>query len=265
MSHDKKLESKVVERRHPNVVLRRPVHAAVNVLYQVDLSSHGYVPLLLWLALFFGGIWFPATSFLRHYFEGGNAPNVILLPVLEVTGIGSLFHNLGCLGACMLFWSWTNLALLCVMSSTMGEINRTRAGRRFSEVPEMQTIPEYRIACTRAFVVYLIALVNGITFSGTLVSPGEASHVQGTYIRVAILASITSFLVSYRPEFFDRLLNRFSATGEQQETTHQTTVSVLSKESKSVVNRIPEPHLPDEEAGPMLKPEYAVVPPGKRR
>jgi hypothetical protein len=254
---DEKSNSSLADKSHRYSFLRRPVRSAVDAFHRVDLSSHGYIPFLLWLCLFFGGIWFPATTLLKYYFEGGPAPQTVLVPVMPVTGIVSFFYTIFCLGACVLFWSWTNLALLCVMSSTMGEINRTRASRRQGISPEDAAPPEYRIACTRAFVVYLLALVNGITFGGSLVTPGAGSDIQGTYIRVAVMACIASFIASYRPEFFDSLLSRFAATGEQQESTSRTTVVAISSESKSTSSHVPAAHLSDDEAAPVLNRQFS--------
>jgi len=257
MTVDEKPGSSIAGKIQNNSFLRRPVRCAVDAFYRIDLSSHGYVPFLLWLCLFFGGIWFPATTLLKYYFEGGPAPQTVLVPVMPVTGIVSFFYNLFCLVACVLFWSWTNLALLCVMSSTMGEINRTRANRTRSDTTEEAARPEYRIACTRAFVVYLMALVNGITFGGSLVTPGAGSDIQGTYIRVAVMACIASFIASYRPEFFDSLLSRFTATGEQQESTRETTVVAIATEKTSTIGHVPAAHLSDDEAAPVLNRQFS--------
>lgn len=124
----------------------------------------------------------------------------------------------------LVFWTWTNLALLCVMASAMGEVNRFEETRSDSGTEQN---PDYRTACTRAFFVYLFVLLNELAVAGKLPSSAE---VSGTYSRIAVLASLFCFVASYRPDFFKGLIGKFASQNEahvsQSETpTAQTRVT----------------------------------------
>lgn len=181
-----------------------------SVLKRADLRSYGYIPFALWLMLLFGGIWFPATGFLKFVFEGEPLPDTEFFgPEMKKGQFGPL-NSLITLPFCLLFWAWTNLAFLCLMASAMGEVSRWK--RDTADVsdddPEFNG-PDYRAACTRAFFVYLFTLLNEVTVAGSLTMAG--AHGQSTYTRIAILSSLFCFVASYRPDFFDGLVNRFGA------------------------------------------------------
>lgn len=274
-----------------------PVKSLSAGFHGLDVSSHGFIPFLLWLFLFFGGIWFPATGFLKAIFEGKPLPVTYWTPEATpkaATGTSakptetpaslpetastapdtsgskaetevppnsqpsngsadskaatlSAWLLFPCLVACCLFWSWTNLALLCVMASSMGEVNRTRLRRSLQEkIDGIDPRPDFRLACTRAFVVYLITIVNGITFGGSLMPSMESG--QSDYTRIAVLACIASFLASYRPEFFEALLQKFSSatTGKEQSNA----ASVVS---------VPPADASDDEAAAILHKQFEAA------
>jgi hypothetical protein len=274
-----------------------PVKSLSAEWHSLDVSSHGFIPFLLWLFLFFGGIWFPATGFLRAIFEGQPLPvtywtpdntpktetatpakpavtpaNSTIVTSAAPDAAGSkeeagaqpqsplasgsedskavtlnAWLLLPCLIACCLFWSWTNLALLCVMASSMGEVNRTRLRRSLQEkIDGIDPRPDFRLACTRAFVVYLITIVNGITFGGSLMPSMESG--QNDYTRIAVLACIASFLASYRPEFFEALLHKFSST-----TTGKEQGVVKSPDS------VPPADASDDEAAKVLHKQFEAA------
>lgn len=205
---------------------------AAHFFMRTDRDTHGYVPFLLWIMLLFGGYWFPATPFLDHVFNDARAPINTMFGTASVhdgmktpangsggdsgtttpsasrIAVGPL-HTILFLPVSLVFWSWTNLALLCVMASSMGEVNRTAEEARDKEKAGAggKLEPDYRTACTRAFFVYLFVLMNEIAVAGTLSADGGGD----SYKRVAILASATCFLASYRPEFFRGLIGKFAA------------------------------------------------------
>ena len=104
---------------------------------------------------------------------------------------------------CPLFWSWSNIALLCLMSSGMGEMNRAAEGTAVGN----KTSPDYRSACTRAFFVYLFVLLNELAMVGKLQTD------DGGYARIAVLASLVAFVASYRPSFYQGLISKVSTAG----------------------------------------------------
>lgn len=205
---------------------------------RVDEATHGYVPLFCWLVLLFGGIWFPATPILEHVFEDAETPRGLLFGTSrqvkgEVNAVASstptateatetqakkvtrIQHLVPSTAAmllipCLFFWSWTNIGLLCVMASAMGEVNRC------AENPDDR--PNFRSSCTRAFFVYLFVLLNELAVAGSLTAGIE---IQGTYTRVAILASLFSFVSSYRPTFYAGLVMRFSTSEDGRKTQGQ--------------------------------------------
>jgi len=237
--------------------LTRMLKSTFRFFTRTDRETHGYVPFLLWITLLFGGFWFPATPFLDHVFNDAAAPinnmfgttsqrdeleialaarptakpptasadgrkaEPLTLPGRRIRigpGATAIF-----LPVALVFWSWTNLALLCVMASAMGEVNRTAENVRAKQTnPGTGTggypDPDYRTACTRAFFVYLFVLMNEIAIAGTLSSSGAGD----SYKRVAILASATCFLASYRPEFFRGLIGKFAAKQEGDDDEEST-------------------------------------------
>lgn len=104
---------------------------------------------------------------------------------------------------CPLFWSWSNIALLCLMSSGMGEMNRAAEETANGN----KTSPDYRSACTRAFFVYLFVLLNELAMVGKLKTD------DGGYARIAVLASLVAFVASYRPSFYQGLISKVSTAG----------------------------------------------------
>lgn len=216
------------------------MHKLFRWMHKTNKSSHGYVPLFLWLALLFGGIWFPAGPVLRHVFENGDAPVGILFDTVGPAAESSdnstpsetvkgddgksqpapkkqmpFYLAVVYVPTSFFFWSWSNIALLCVMAAAMGEVNRHAEENRGGN-------PDYRSACTRAFFVYLFVLLNEIAIVGTLT---PQSQLQGGYSRIAILASLFAFVASYRPTFYQGMISTISAMGQnannQQESPLQ--------------------------------------------
>ena len=176
---------------------------------RLDVTSHGFVPLFMWVVLLFGGIWFPSTTILNHVFNDeeppvglltGNSKYVTLASdaELKVKPI-SLYVAVLLLPFCLLFWASTNICLLCIMASAMGEMNRCE---------ETGETPNYRTACTRAFFVFLFVLLNELAVAGSLT---EGFSGPGSYTRIAVLASLFSFVASFRPSFYSGLISKFSS------------------------------------------------------
>ncbi|MEZ6061696.1 MAG: hypothetical protein R3C19_15215 [Planctomycetaceae bacterium] len=215
------------QQRRPPTRLVSLVRWTQHVAKGIDQWSHGYVPFLLWLALLFGGIWFPATGFLNHIFGAGEMPNTVFTPHAKPGASVGLAGAVCVIPFCLLFWTWTNLAFLCVMASSMGEVNRWE-NRRHKELrraarPEVHVsgngstaeLPDYRMACTRAFFVYLFTLLNELAVVGSLTPPSGGEFVQSGYTRIAVLSSLLCFIASYRPSFYESMVSKF---GTSQDT-----------------------------------------------
>jgi len=147
------------------------------------------------MALFFGGVWYPATTVLTAIFGNESYPAGLPMSGDE----WKLLH----FTACIFFWTWTNIAGLCLMSSILGEICRG-----WLADDEGKHTPNLRIACTRGFFVYLVVLLNDIAVVGNLSS--SITDTQGIYIRMAVISSVFCFIASYRPQFFEGLIGRFA-------------------------------------------------------
>ncbi len=219
------------QQRRPPTRLVSLVRWTQHVAKGVDQWSHGYVPFLLWLALLFGGIWFPATGFLNHIFGAGAMPNTVFTPANVPGASVGLGGALCVLPFCLLFWTWTNLAFLCVMASAMGEVNRWENRRhrnvRRAARPDFHASsngsgtrddpPDYRMACTRAFFVYLFTLLNELAVVGSLTPPSDGEFVQSGYTRIAVLSSLLCFIASYRPSFYESMVSKFGTSQDSRQ------------------------------------------------
>lgn len=156
-----------------------------------------------WVVLFFGGAFLPATEYIGHSIKyldhvvaGGPLP--VGTTVVGLFGAG-LFATLG-----LFFWTWTNLPMMCVMAASLGEIGR---GWRRDEDP-----PVLRTALTTGFVVYSLVLVDELVTGGDLIKPDNTA-AQATYVRLAVLSSLFSYMAALRPTFLESLYDRLGRSG----------------------------------------------------
>lgn len=142
--------------------------------------------------------------------------------------------------AVSLTWTWTNLLILCCLSSLIGEYGRISMGRA----------KKYNLisAVIRGFFIYFFIVVGQILFAGKVVVPqkysdstavselsmlGKSSEtrevikeyekkllsreeefstdLQNAYIRLAFVCSLCGLVAGMEPEYFKSALNKFKA------------------------------------------------------
>lgn len=155
----------------------------------------GVVPLASWAMLLILGTWFPATTLLKHFFDGGPLPNGFD----PVTG-SAAFAGLLLVAAAS--WTWTNLVGICLAAAYLGIAARPKASDD-DRTPWEQVLP-------RAFVVYLACLFQEIVLSGGLI-PSDSRLASGDfqqhYVRLAVISSLVCFATAFRPALFDQFLD----------------------------------------------------------
>lgn len=121
----------------------------------------------------------------------------------------------------ILFFLPTNLAAMCLVSGTLGafgaHVNLDNNENHNGEGTD--SINPYVSGALRGFFVYLV-LVSGLLLLTE--NPFQAA-TPSQYVRLAGFLSLTSFIVSYRPEFFGRLVEYARrATSERVEGNSET-------------------------------------------
>jgi hypothetical protein len=172
----------------------RWVRAAASHLRWYGLGT-GVLPLVCWAALLVLGTWFPATTLLKHFFNGGPLPEGFA----PVTGSAAFA---GLLLVAVASWTWTNLVGLCLAAAYLGIAARPKTSED-DRTPWEQVLP-------RAYVVYLACLFQEIVLSGGLI-PSDARLTSGDfqqhYVCLAVISSLVCFATAFRPALFDQLLN----------------------------------------------------------
>jgi hypothetical protein len=154
----------------------------------------GVAPLVCWVLLLLCGTWFPSTSILKHFFEGGP------LPANFETA--SQWLTAGLFLVAIASWTWTNLAGICLASAYLGIAARPTSSENDERTAWADVLP-------RAFVVYLACLFQEIVLSGGLI-PSDAKLSSGDaqqhYVRLAVISSLVCFATAFRPALFDKLM-----------------------------------------------------------
>jgi hypothetical protein len=99
-----------------------------------------------------------------------------------------------------------NIAILCMLSSVLGAIAaRARLGADVGQPEELDLDLSAPVssAVLRGFLVYL-TLISGVFVFGQ----SSADPTQIGYVKLAGVMSVFSFLLSYHPTLFGRLLER---------------------------------------------------------
>lgn len=168
------------------------------------LSTEGKVFVLVaiaaWLGCFLGGILVDTLPFRKTISASGleatigdAAKDVIAYEGRRIVAVMGAYF----------FYTPTNLALLTLLSGLLGTL-----GRKASlfvdpdESLEADRINPKLSAMIRAFLVYLLFL------SGVLVLADEpfSAPTPGSYLRLAGIMSLLSFVANYKPSFFAKIL-----------------------------------------------------------
>jgi hypothetical protein len=119
---------------------------------------------------------------------------------------------LGCSAVVFFFYTPTNVAWLAISAGVLGAVGRiAQLGTRPVDAHQDDRVHPYISGAIRGFIVYL-AVISGVLF---LTSDPFTAPTAGQYVRLAGLVSVVSFVVSYNPELFARILTRIGAVLEE--------------------------------------------------
>jgi hypothetical protein len=188
----------------------------------------GVAPLLCWTLLLIFGTWFPSTSVLKYFFEGGTLPKGFEAMTQGWLASGSL------LLVAIASWTWTNLAAICLAAAYLGIAARAKGSDDDRSA--------WELVLPRAFAVYLACLFQEVVLSGGLI-PSEtklsSGDAQEHYVRLAVISSLVCFATSFRPQMFDQLLNgvlgRVPSLQSQSVVERHSEFAMETKERVSVV------------------------------
>lgn len=154
--------------------------------------------LAFWFLLFCGGTLVGTTPFVAGLGKYDSAAALLLNATMV-----------------LLFWTISNIGLLCMLSAILGAFGaRTRFATRVTPLrfsvtsPQPQGVKEvstqYASAAMRGFGVFVLIL-SGLLILATdsLINPN-----QGQYVRLAGLVSVISFYAGYDPVALAELLKR---------------------------------------------------------
>ncbi len=156
-------------------------------------SILGIAAILVWLLIFFLGIFIDSSGFRDEIMVDGK---------LMFSNIFNAF----------LTYTVTNVALLCMTAGIAGanlySLKTLATKNEATDDSSISLMTPVFNGMIRAFFVYLLFLSGAFM---TANAPFEAP-TQDQYVRVAGSLSILSFLVGYFPSAFNRLLERMSSS-----------------------------------------------------
>ena len=121
-----------------------------------------------------------------------------------------LWFNLGSLTMTFISYTWSNVALLCLIASTLGTMgHRSGIGGssdRLIGAHRGDCAKQYTSALLRGFFVFLLLLSGGLLFGNVDFS----NPTPGGYAHLAGVASLVSFLIGRDPELFANLAQKAS-------------------------------------------------------
>jgi hypothetical protein len=147
----------------------------------------------LWIVIFLAGIIINSAPYRDRMTS--KAPNVF---VWIANWIVVLF-----------VYTPTNVAMLSIFAGLLGALGR-RATLHVITKDEDEEFPEdpinpYLSGVVRGFIVYLL-IISGMII--ILESPPISPTAPAQYVRLATVISVASFIVSYNPRYFGKLLHR---------------------------------------------------------
>ncbi len=164
---------------------------------KLGLSSLGkgltVATIILWVVIFLAGIVINSAPYRDKM--AAKAPNVF-------TWIANWFIVL-------FVYTPTNVAILSIFAGLLGALGRCATlhvitPSRDEEFPE-DPINPYLSGVVRGFIVYLL-IISGMII--ILESPPISPTGPAQYVRLASVISVASFIVSYNPKYFGKLLHR---------------------------------------------------------
>jgi hypothetical protein len=152
-----------------------------------------FVAFLLWLVLFAGGVCIDSSPYRQAIAGAGPEINIFVAWFVVVA-----------------VYTPTNIALLSVFAGLLGALGaharlfrRKREGQQEGPPPWLDQVNPFLSALLRGFFVYL-AVISGIL---VLIENPFAAPTPDQYIRLAGFISVLSFIVSYDPRIFGKLVD----------------------------------------------------------
>lgn len=108
-------------------------------------------------------------------------------------------------------WTWSNVLILCCISTLVGEYTRRSDD-------EVISVTHTQNAIIRGFFIFLTVVTGQIVIQGSIPSltvevngnPAEVGIPQ--YFRVASFSSLLSFLVGFNPRLFNTIVKRLDVS-----------------------------------------------------
>jgi len=174
-------------------------------LYKLD-GYVAYLIFLIWLSIFASGLIIPSEPYLNQ-FVISNCVEDVRSPDCMLNDKAELVFNW-----VMAFITFipTNVAMLCVFASMLGaSANRNKLVGDAELSPVKDSTNPYASGLIRGFVIFLV-LISGLLLLTE--DPFGDGKSYSQYIRVAGIASIVSFLVSYNPQSFAKIFQKIDNT-----------------------------------------------------
>jgi hypothetical protein len=149
----------------------------------MSLKTVGILAILAWLFLYTGGIVLGTTPYREVINQGTATPLVLVKSWLTV----------------ILFYTLSNVAMLCCLSSIIGGI-----------CSGSEDISITNLAANGLFI-YLV-LISGLLLLGT--SPFD-NPAQAQYTRLAGTSSLFSFMIGYNPKMLSKLISKLEDLTEK--------------------------------------------------
>lgn len=159
------------------------------------------IGIALWLGIYLGGTTVDSAPFRKAISEEGLIATVGKDAAAEVNGYDGPMVT--AIFVALFFYTPTNLAMLTLLAGLLGTL-----GRKASLYPNAEAdkdadpINPKLSAFLRSFLVYLVFVSGVLVFAeAPFSSPSPTS-----YLRLAGLMSLMSFVANYRPRFFASIL-----------------------------------------------------------
>ena len=152
-----------------------------------------FAAIILWIVIFLAGLIINSAPYRERMTL--RAPNVF-------AGIANWI-------VVLFVYTPTNVAILSIFAGLLGALGR-RATLHVITPDKDEEFPEdpinpYLSGVVRGFIVYLL-IISGMII--VLESPPISPTAPDQYVRLATVISVASFIVSYNPRYFGKLLHQ---------------------------------------------------------
>lgn len=157
--------------------------------------------ILFWLGIYLGGTTVDSAPFRKAISEEGLIATIGTEKAADVTAFDGPMQT--AVVVSFFFYTPTNLALLTLLAGLLGTLGRKASlySNKNAAKDADPSNPKLS-ALLRSFLVYLVFVSGVLVFSeAPFAAPSPTS-----YLRLAGLMSLMSFVANYRPSFFARIL-----------------------------------------------------------